>query len=63
MMERATSWFRACRVLRPELKIIAASSHEAGNVALLKAGASAVCSKMEFDKIAQVIKTLDAADS
>jgi len=51
---------RAFRVLRPELKIIAASSHEAGNSALLKAGASAVCGKMEFDKIAQVIKELDA---
>lgn len=51
---------RACRVLRPDLKIIAASSHEAGNAALLKAGASAVCGKMEFDKIARVIKNLDA---
>ena len=49
---------RACRVTRPALKIIAASSHEAGNSALLKAGASAICSKMEFDRIAAVIKTV-----
>ena len=27
---------RACRVLHPSLKIIAASAHEAGNTALLK---------------------------
>lgn len=50
---------RACRVTRPKLKIVAASSHEAGNAALLKAGASAVCGKMEFDKIAQVIQSFD----
>jgi DNA-binding NarL/FixJ family response regulator len=49
---------RSCRVLHPELKIIAASSHEAGNSALLKAGASAVCSKMEFDNIGSVITSL-----
>lgn len=49
---------RACRVTRPALKIIAASSHEAGNSALLKAGASAICGKMEFDRIAAVIKTV-----
>jgi DNA-binding NarL/FixJ family response regulator len=50
---------REVRVLNPKLKIIAASSHEAGNAALVKAGASAVCGKMEFDKIAQVIKRLE----
>src|SRR5947207_15615246 len=43
---------RACRVQHPKLKIVAASSHEAGNAALLKAGASAVCGKMQFDRIA-----------
>lgn len=35
--------------------IIGVSSHEEGNAALLKAGAAAVCSKMEFDKIQAVI--------
>ena len=49
---------RACRVLHPTLRIIAVSAHEAGNAALLKAGASAVCGKMEFDKIQAVIEKL-----
>jgi DNA-binding NarL/FixJ family response regulator len=50
---------RDVRILNPKVKIIAASSHDAGNTALMKAGASAVCGKMEFDKIAQVIKRLE----
>jgi hypothetical protein len=41
----------ACRVLHSSLKIIAASSHDTGNGALVKAGASTVCGKMEFNKI------------
>jgi hypothetical protein len=41
--------------MHPRLPIIGVSSHEAGNSALLAAGASAVCSKMEFDRIQQVI--------
>jgi RimJ/RimL family protein N-acetyltransferase len=45
----------ACRVSHPELRIIAVSAHEAGNAALLSAGAHAVCSKMDFDKIQTVI--------
>ncbi len=49
---------RACRILHPSLKIIAGSAHEAGNTALVKAGASAVCGKMEFDRIAEVIARL-----
>src|SRR5437870_1098824 len=49
---------RAARVLHPTLKIIAASSHEAGNTALLKAGASVICGKVEFDKIGRVIAGL-----
>src|SRR5216117_3541553 len=47
---------RECRASLPRLPIIAVSSHEAGNAALVKAGASAVCSKMEFDRIQQVIR-------
>ncbi|EEF59237.1 response regulator [Pedosphaera parvula] len=42
------------------LFIIAGSSHEAGNQALLKAGANAACSKMEFNKIAEVIRRVQA---
>lgn len=48
----------ACRLLRPNLKIIAGSSHEAGNKALVKAGACAVCAKKEFDSIQSVIDNL-----
>ena len=39
---------------------IGVSSHEEGNAALLRAGASAVCSKMQFDQIQNVIDTLTA---
>jgi DNA-binding NarL/FixJ family response regulator len=49
-----------CRREHPELKIIAASSHDPGNAALLKAGASAICGKMDFDKIHSVIESLVA---
>jgi DNA-binding response OmpR family regulator len=49
---------QACRVSYPKLKIIAASAHEAGNTALLKAGASACCGKMEFNRIQSVIESL-----
>jgi DNA-binding response OmpR family regulator len=40
--------------------IIGASSHEMGNRALLDAGANAVCSKMEFHHIAEVIQRVQA---
>ena len=49
---------RECRAAYPRLPIIAVSSHEAGNAALVRAGASAVCSKMEFDRIEHVIGQL-----
>ena len=39
---------RACQTLIPGTNIIAVSSHDAGNAALVRAGACAVCSKMEF---------------
>lgn len=52
---------RAARVLRPKLMIIGASAHEVGNTALHKAGASAICGKMEFDRIQSVIEHLDAS--
>lgn len=52
---------RACRVLHPDLKIVAASAHDAGNAALVKAGASAVCGKMQFDEIGSVIANLIAS--
>jgi DNA-binding NtrC family response regulator len=49
---------RECRLSHPELPVIGVSSHDAGNEALLKAGASAICSKMQFDQIEQVIAKL-----
>jgi O-acetyl-ADP-ribose deacetylase (regulator of RNase III)/CheY-like chemotaxis protein len=39
---------------------IAVSSHDEGNTALLRAGAVAVCSKMQFDRIQSVIETVTA---
>lgn len=47
---------RECRASYPELPVIAVSSHEAGNAALVAAGARAVCSKMEFDQIQEIIR-------
>lgn len=47
------------RTGRPCLPIIAVSSHETGNAALVRAGASAVCSKMEFERIGGVIESLN----
>ena len=53
---KGEEFVRECRAAVPDLPIIAVSSHEAGNAALLQAGASAVCSKMEFDHIESVIR-------
>jgi CheY-like chemotaxis protein len=38
--------------------VIGASSHETGNDALLRAGATAICSKMQFDRIQSVIDSV-----
>src|SRR6266478_5883283 len=40
--------------------VVGVSSHEEGNTALLRAGAVAVCSKMQFDRIQSVIDTVTA---
>jgi DNA-binding NarL/FixJ family response regulator len=52
---KGDEFVRECRASHPELPIVAVSSHDEGNAALVKAGASAVCGKMEFDRIGQVI--------
>ncbi|MDB6021632.1 MAG: response regulator [Pedosphaera sp.] len=39
----------------PALPMIGVSSHEEGNQIMLKAGARAICSKMQFDRIEAVI--------
>jgi DNA-binding NarL/FixJ family response regulator len=48
----------AARPARPAL--IAASSHEEGNRALLAAGADAVCGKLTFNRIGEVLVALTA---
>lgn len=40
--------------------VIGVSSHDEGNAALLRAGAVAVCSKMQFDRIQSTIDTVTA---
>jgi DNA-binding response OmpR family regulator len=46
------------RANHSDIPVIGVSSHEAGNRALLKAGANSVCSKMDFDQIQTVIQKL-----
>ena len=53
---KGDEFVRECRAAHPQMPIIAVSSHDEGNTALVKAGASAVCGKMEFDRIGEVIK-------
>ncbi len=55
---KGEEFVRECRAAHPRLPIIAVSSHDAGNAALVRAGASAVCGKMEFDRIQTVIASL-----
>ena len=55
---KGEEFVRECRGAHPALPIIAVSSHDAGNAALIAAGASAVCSKMHFERIQQVIAEL-----
>jgi DNA-binding response OmpR family regulator len=43
------------RTANSRIPIVGVSSHEDGNTALRQAGASAICSKMEFDRIQSVI--------
>lgn len=40
------------------VKIVAVSSHEQGNTALSESGADAICSKMDFNQIEEVLKSL-----
>ena len=56
---KGDAFVRECRMIRPLMPIVAASSHEAGNAALLAARASAICSKKEFNHIQEVIAKLE----
>ena len=55
---KGEEFVRECRTTHSRLPIIAVSSHDEGNAAMVKAGASAVCSKMEFERIQNVISGL-----
>jgi DNA-binding response OmpR family regulator len=46
---------RELREAGNKIRIVGVSAREEGNVALLQAGADAVCSKMEFDRIQELI--------
>jgi len=46
---------REIRKAGNKVRIIGVSAHEEGNAALLRAGADAICSKMEFDRIQELI--------
>lgn len=56
---KGAEFVRECRASHPCLPVIAVSSHDEGNAALVAAGACAVCSKMHFDRIQQVIASLE----
>ena len=58
---KGDEFVRECRTAHPRMPIIAVSAHEPGNAALARAGASAICGKMEFDRIPEVIKSLSPA--
>jgi len=55
---KGDEFVRQCRAMHPGLLIVAVSSHDEGNAAMVAAGASAICSKMEFGSIQTVIKGL-----
>lgn len=55
---KGTELFDALRHLTQPPLIIATSSHQTGNDALLKAGANAVCSKMQFQNIETLLLNL-----
>jgi len=40
------------------VRVVAVSSHDDGNSALLKAGADTVCGKLEFERIVEVLRSL-----
>lgn len=54
--DKGDTLVRECRARHPALPIIAVSSHENGNTALLAAGATAVCDKMNFGRIGDVLQ-------
>ncbi len=49
---------RELKTTRKSIPVIGVSAHEQGNSALLMAGAVAVCSKMQFDRIEGIIDSV-----
>ncbi|HJZ92958.1 MAG TPA: response regulator [Gemmataceae bacterium] len=54
---------REARQLQRRTAIVATSAHEAGNDALVGAGADAACGKLEFGRIGDVLKSLTTGAS
>jgi DNA-binding response OmpR family regulator len=52
---KGSELIRELRERNSKLRIIGVSSHENGNAALLQAGANAICSKMNFDRIQDIL--------
>ncbi|MEI9864847.1 MAG: response regulator [Limisphaerales bacterium] len=46
---------RDLREVRNKIRIVGVSAREEGNAALLQAGVDAICSKMEFNRIQELI--------
>jgi CheY-like chemotaxis protein len=55
---KGDAFVREVRALGDRILIVGISSHDEGNAALHRAGASAICSKMQFDRIQSVIERL-----
>ena len=55
---KGDQFVQAVRKNNLHVKIVAVSSHEPGNTAMLKSGADAVCSKMEFNTIGDILNHL-----
>jgi DNA-binding NarL/FixJ family response regulator len=54
---KGDAFVREVRAADGRSLIVGVSSHDEGNAALRRAGASAICSKMQFDRIQSVIES------
>ena len=52
---KGDEFVRELREAGERIVIVGVSSHDEGNAALRRAGASAICSKMQFDQIESVL--------
>jgi len=55
---KGDEFVRELRAAGDQIVIVGVSSHDEGNAALRRAGASAICSKMHFDRIESVLMEL-----